>query len=262
MQTYVPRLSYLPFLLERLHAFFSAFLIDPAIPPSVAWFSFETLPLKWHYPIGLLYDLFSGAGPVPSPPPKAAGKQPLGSGAAPLPWQLVMHYSGFPTDQLVRFDAEGKALHDAFINSVKEADFLRNGSAKAIMTLSKEDSTALWEAVRTSMSDQSLIFSALLSPPASIEATCLKRRTIPDQMQATSRPSAPSTPSSSRRSRPSATSRCASISPPLPLRNRPLQTHQPPQRPPTFRSHHRRTSGSCNLWSRHSCPAPRASRRR
>lgn len=38
-------------------------------------------------------------------------------------------------------------MHDAFINSVKEADFLRNGTAKGIMALSKEDSTMLWRAV-------------------------------------------------------------------------------------------------------------------
>lgn len=39
-------------------------------------------------------------------------------------------------------------LHDAFINSVKEADFLRNGTAKGIMSLSKDDSTQLWNAVQ------------------------------------------------------------------------------------------------------------------
>ena len=121
---------------------------------SGAWFSFETLPLKWHYPIGLLYDLFSGAAPVPSPPPKAPGKYNVATdeSAPPLPWSLVMHYSGFPADQLVPCDSEGKAVHDAYINSVKEADFLRNGSAKAIMTLSREDSTTLWEAVKWRMS--------------------------------------------------------------------------------------------------------------
>lgn len=39
-------------------------------------------------------------------------------------------------------------LHDAFINSVKEADFLRNGTAKGIMSLSIDDSTKLWTAVQ------------------------------------------------------------------------------------------------------------------
>ncbi|KAH0423470.1 hypothetical protein KCU90_g8731, partial [Aureobasidium melanogenum] len=59
----LPRLSYLAFLLPRLHAFFSPQLIDPSIPFHNAWLSFENVALKYHYPIGLLYDLFSGAAP-------------------------------------------------------------------------------------------------------------------------------------------------------------------------------------------------------
>ena len=58
-----------------------------------------------------------------------------------------MHFTDWPADQLVKLDAEGKVLHDAFINSVKEADFLRNGTAKGIMSLSKNDSTQLWKSV-------------------------------------------------------------------------------------------------------------------
>lgn len=58
----------------------------------------------------------------------------------------------------MRLDAEGKVLHDAFINCVKEADFLRNGTAKGIMALSKEDSTTLWQAVMERMYIPSLNF--------------------------------------------------------------------------------------------------------
>lgn len=58
-----------------------------------------------------------------------------------------MHYSDWPDEELVRLDAEGVVMNDAFINSVKEADFLRNGTAKGIMSLSKEDSSGLWNSV-------------------------------------------------------------------------------------------------------------------
>ena len=109
--------------------------------------------MKWHYPVGLLYDLFSGASPVSSPPPKATPRPLVGSeSSSNLPWRLVIHYSNFPADRLVRLDDDDRILHDAFINSVKEADFLRNGSAKAIMTMSKGDSTKLWESVRSRLS--------------------------------------------------------------------------------------------------------------
>ncbi|PSR97000.1 autophagy protein Apg5-domain-containing protein [Coniella lustricola] len=39
-------------------------------------------------------------------------------------------------------------IGETFLNGVKEADFVRNGNAKQIMSLSKEHTTALWNAVQ------------------------------------------------------------------------------------------------------------------
>ncbi|KAL8882463.1 MAG: hypothetical protein Q9192_007580 [Flavoplaca navasiana] len=143
-----PRLSYLPFLLPRLHAFFKPFLIDPDVRPYEGWFSYEDVPLKWHYPLGLLYDLFSGAPPAQVNGSDEDDHRPPSQRPSTLPWRLTLHFADWPGEQLVQPDAEGKVLHDAFINSVKEADFLRNGTAKGIMSLSKDDSTQLWSAVQ------------------------------------------------------------------------------------------------------------------
>jgi len=52
-----------------------------------------------------------------------------------LPWKLVVA------------DGPEWDIADTFTNSVKEADFVRNGNAKQIMSMSKENSTALWNAV-------------------------------------------------------------------------------------------------------------------
>lgn len=122
-------------------------MIDPSVPPHDGWFSFENVPLKWHYPVGLLYDLFSGANPSQGPTYRGREEYQPGEASNVLPWRLTLHFSVWPADQLVRLDAEGKVLHDAFINAVKEADFLRNGTAKGIMSLSKSDSTQLWKSV-------------------------------------------------------------------------------------------------------------------
>ena len=43
-----------------------------------------------------------------------------------------------------------------------QADFLRNGTAKGIMSLSKEDSTKLWKAVQDRMSDWKMHSTVLL----------------------------------------------------------------------------------------------------
>lgn len=139
-----PRLSYLPSLLPRLRAFFSPSLIEPSSQHHDGWFAFEGVPLKWHYPIGLLFDLYAGADPVTK---STTDSQ---EGESPLPWRLTVHFSDWPSEDLVRLDPDGMVMNDAFINSVKEADFLRNGTAKGIMSLSKEDSAGLWKSVEDS----------------------------------------------------------------------------------------------------------------
>ena len=115
------------------------------MPAHEGWLSFEDVPLKWHYPLGLLYDLFSGAAPSQA---QSSSPREHDDETNALPWRLTLHFTDWPDEQLVPLDADGKVMHDAFINSVKEADFLRNGTAKGIMSLSKDDSTQLWKAVQ------------------------------------------------------------------------------------------------------------------
>ncbi|PKY02491.1 autophagy protein 5 [Aspergillus campestris IBT 28561] len=165
-----PRISYLPSLLQRLHAFFSSSLIDPSSSPHDGWLSFEGVPLKWHLPIGLLYDLYAGADPASKGDRSAsedATEHPTDDSAGgSLPWRLTVHFSDWPNEELVRLDANGMVMNDAFINSVKEADFLRNGTAKKIMSLSKEDSSGLWKAVEeVDLPSYQRISNILLPPP-------------------------------------------------------------------------------------------------
>ena len=83
-----------------------------------AWLSYEDVPLKWHYPLGLLYDLYAGSEPShPGTAKEVPGKETL-------PWKLSIHFSDYPVKQLVKLDAEGKVLHDLYINSVKEVLYL------------------------------------------------------------------------------------------------------------------------------------------
>lgn len=150
----LPRLSYLAFILPRLHDFFTPSLIDPAVSSHDAWFSFEGVPLKWHYPIGLLYDLYSGVEPIVLHPmprdedPTSQTAADTTARVAPIPWKLTIHYSELPAEHLLQLDVEGRTMQDTFINNVKEADFIRNGTARTVMSLGKEDSDNLWIAVQ------------------------------------------------------------------------------------------------------------------
>ena len=56
---------------------------------------------------------------------------------------------------------------DAFFQNVKEADYLRNGNAKVILSLSKEDSDSLWLSVQEQNLAKYLpIYRKFLHPPS------------------------------------------------------------------------------------------------
>lgn len=58
---------------------------------------------------------------------------------------------------------EPVVLHDSFINSIKEADFLRSGTAKPIMSLSAADSKALWSSTQSNdLETHSRVYTSLL----------------------------------------------------------------------------------------------------
>ncbi|EPS30498.1 hypothetical protein PDE_05449 [Penicillium oxalicum 114-2] len=159
-----PRVSYLPSLLPRVRAFFSAYLIEPSSRHHDGWFAFEGVPLKWHYPVGLLFDLYAGVDPASK---TGLRNDPTQQTESSAPWRLTVHFSDWPSEDLVRLDENGMVMNDAFINSVKEADFLRNGTAKGIMSLSKEDSSGLWKAVEdVNLASFQRISQILLPPPS------------------------------------------------------------------------------------------------
>ncbi|KAH7401815.1 autophagy protein 5 [Phaeosphaeria sp. MPI-PUGE-AT-0046c] len=160
-----PRLSYLALHIHKLHAFFLPSLIYPDIPATSLWLSYEGVPLKWHYPLGLLYDLYSGAEPAypadfdihkHDAPSSSTTENAQDDSAtttinSTLPWRLTIHFSSTPSPPLIAListpSAPHSTMHDLFIHAVKEADYLRTGTGKTVMFLSKEDSTQLWESV-------------------------------------------------------------------------------------------------------------------
>lgn len=164
-------MSYLPFLLQRLRTFFAPWLIDPEVPAHHGWFSYEDVPLKWQCPFGLLFDLLSGNEPATfedtHEAQEGSPRRAQSSAQSVIPWRLVLHFKDWPSEQLIPLDAELKPLHDTYINSVKEADYLRNGTAKAIMSLSMDDSTKLWNGVKDHDSTAFHAINRKLLSPAS-----------------------------------------------------------------------------------------------
>jgi autophagy-related protein 5 len=153
--------------------------VDPTtISPYDGYFTYDDVPLKWHLPLGLLYDIYA-----------LSSLDPDSSTPAPLPFKLVLHFSqpstspthvpGSPSTSvkptLSFISPTPPVLHDAFINAVKEADYLRTNTAKPIMSLSAADSKALWTSIQNH--DQATycrIQSSLLPPPGQFRNSPLR----------------------------------------------------------------------------------------
>ena len=74
--------------------------VEPYLPgagPHELWLSAgsEVVPLRWHCPAGVLFDLFGG----PAPSPSSVGPDPA-AGAGVL-WQLGVHCGGLPRGELL-----------------------------------------------------------------------------------------------------------------------------------------------------------------
>lgn len=148
----VHRCSYLPLLLPQIRRHFSRWIgrLGSCLDQSQPWFSHEEdgdVPLKWHYPVGLLYDLARARG-----------------SAANLPWSLTLHFSPHPSPSpILPFTDPDLTDHPAdctaaqqqsslpahFYSSLKQADFLRFGSCRRMMGLARGAQMQLWDALWT-----------------------------------------------------------------------------------------------------------------
>ncbi|KAK9378391.1 autophagy protein Apg5-domain-containing protein [Kockiozyma suomiensis] len=134
------RMSYFPLLFSEITAYFKPYLRNPDTADSLEWWlEFEDVPLRWNWPIGLIYDLLTGLDPSQSDNPDHDWH---------LPWTLVLHFNKYPTETVLRLQSKND-LVEYWMNRIKEADFVRRGNATTVMNLSKADSTNLWTGVET-----------------------------------------------------------------------------------------------------------------
>jgi autophagy-related protein 5 len=139
----VPRNLYLPLLSHRIEANFQHVLpthtADIRAERRETWFDYQGRPLKWQYPVGVLFDLFV-------------------TDQTKVPWHITVHFYNFPEDCLMpmnemftsyRKDKDGLGVRHQFLNVLKEAChiFRGSGGSKAVMMMSEKEQDALWRAV-------------------------------------------------------------------------------------------------------------------
>ncbi|KAF8070272.1 autophagy protein Apg5-domain-containing protein [Lyophyllum atratum] len=139
-----PRVSYLPLLMPEIRRFLMDVVFDEAAAKVLKeedwWFeSAEGTLLKWHWPIGLIYDNHTISTSV----------RPSSSQlhSTPSPMRLVLHLASPPTEKLLQ-SPSAESCKVAFMGQLKEADFIRWGNTKRITGLRKADQDGLWEGIR------------------------------------------------------------------------------------------------------------------
>ncbi|KAJ2486058.1 autophagy protein 5 [Coemansia sp. RSA 2050] len=156
----IPRVGYLPFISPKikerwLDPMLALARSDQEIKESDIWFEYKGQALKWHYPIGLLYDMLV---------------TDIHKGDAELPWSLTLHVRKLPTAKVIA-QPHGQLMRDMFMAMIKEADFTRNGSTKRVMDLAKSDQMQLLDGLESHTYEKYFAIHSILIPPSTFADT-------------------------------------------------------------------------------------------
>ncbi|XP_078255981.1 autophagy protein 5 [Rhinoraja longicauda] len=126
----LPRVSYLMLVTDKAKKHFQKVMRQEDV--GEMWFEYEGAPLKWHYPIGLLFDLHA-------------------SNTA-LPWNVIVHFKNFPETEILHCLTKD-AVEAHFMSCIKEADALKHKS-QVINEMQKKDHKQLWMGLQNDKFDQ------------------------------------------------------------------------------------------------------------
>jgi autophagy-related protein 5 len=120
--TMLSRVSYFPLCMAKVLQFFSN-SVDEVDDIKDAWLQSGSATLKWHYPIGVLYDLHVEE--------------------SSTPWHVTLHLKNFP-NELIR--ANKDAMRNCFLQSIKEADYLKH-KGKVMEAMHPDEHARLFESL-------------------------------------------------------------------------------------------------------------------
>ncbi|XP_068615754.1 autophagy protein 5, partial [Brachionichthys hirsutus] len=126
----LPRVSYLPLVTDKVKKHFLKAM--KAEDVEEVWFEFEGTPLKWHYPVGVLFDLHASS--------------------TVLPWSVAVHFKNFPDRDLLHCPSNS-VIEAHFMSCIKEADALKHKS-QVVNDMQKKDHKQLWMGLQNDKFDQ------------------------------------------------------------------------------------------------------------
>lgn len=131
----LPRLSYISIINDKVRRHFSRFLSETDQSGEM-WFDFQGTPLKWHLPVGVLYDQICVISSEPVLPP----------------WSITVHFGSFPQSEILKWDTK-EVIESHFMSCIKEADQIKHGG-KVVSSMQKKDHNQLWQGLHNDKFDQ------------------------------------------------------------------------------------------------------------
>ncbi|EGC33469.1 hypothetical protein DICPUDRAFT_80751 [Dictyostelium purpureum] len=125
-----PRNSYFPLITSVVKEYFSS---STLVLLDEMWLEYRGIPLKWHVPIGVLYDtlVLSKSGGVI--------EQPY--------WNIVVHFQSYP-DKILLKCPNIEAVRTYYKNVLKEATFIKQGDINKFNNLTINQSNDLWDGLK------------------------------------------------------------------------------------------------------------------
>ncbi|CUM62521.1 uncharacterized protein PRCAT00000072001 [Priceomyces carsonii] len=160
------RNSYFPIHFPLIISYFKLF--DKHLPYQPIWLEYDSVPIKWNLPIGVLYDYLR----LPSDSENRDVENC---------WNIQLRQSDYPVEHIIPFMyknedttiAYEKSLKELVVNQLKQSCFVLNGTSRPIMNLSEHDSDDLWDSIKYhNLSQNSKINNKII--PAKIHKIPLK----------------------------------------------------------------------------------------
>jgi len=147
----LPRLSYLPVVADKVRKHFQKHVSSELREASVWFEDANGTPMRWHLPIGVLYDL-------------ATNMREDDEDQEKLPWPVTVRFGPFPKAELIQFEGR-EDLETFFMASVKEADQLKR-QGRVVSAMQKKDHVQLWQGLFNDKFDQFWAVNRRLMEPS------------------------------------------------------------------------------------------------
>ncbi|KAG8719314.1 autophagy protein 5 [Ceratobasidium sp. 394] len=159
-----PRISYLPLLIPDIRKHLTDLVLDETAAGVIKeedwWFeeAESGVPMKWHWPLGLLYDHHLGTRSLAAHRDTLLSGGGSGNGVGGISWttgpkpraqplKLILHLASAPTEKLL-LGSGVDACKAAFMGQLKEGDFVRWGNTKRVTALRKVDQDGIWDGMK------------------------------------------------------------------------------------------------------------------